>query len=129
MKKFLLLIVFVTFTTMMNAQVTAKAASKTTLPAKEAVAKPKQAANPAAYACMKCYNIEKSAGKCSKCQSDKVQLGTYYCQHCMKACGDKPGKCPMCGAATTQITRKFCASKMPAKTKAPEKKAAPAATK
>ena len=127
MKKILLLFVFVTFTSMMNAQTAAPAAPKTAAPAKEVAAKPKQVANPAAYACMKCYNIEKAAGKCSKCQSDKVQLGTYYCEHCMKGSGVKPGKCGMCGGKTTQMTRKFCASKMPTKTI--EKKVAPAATK
>lgn len=66
----------------MNAQTFAPAALKTNAPSKELATKSKQVANPVAYACMKCYNIEKEAGKCSKCQSDKVQLGTYYCENC-----------------------------------------------
>ncbi len=114
MKKILLTLVLVAFSTMMNAQnatqstsvVSAKEVTKTT------VAKTKQVANPAAYACTKCFNIEKVAGKCSKCQGEKVQLGTYYCEHCMKATGTKAGKCSSCGMPTTQMTRKFCASKM-----------------
>lgn len=106
MKKIILLLVFVAFSSFMNAQTSPVAASK-----KETVAKPKQVANPAAYACLKCYNIEKGAGKCSKCQADKVQLGTYYCEHCAKGTGAKAGKCDMCGAKTTQMTRKLCASK------------------
>jgi len=47
-------------------------------------------------------------------------LGTYYCQHCVKATGTKPGKCSTCGGATTQMTRKLCA----AHTDAAAKKAA-----
>ncbi len=85
---------------------TAKAETKTM------VEKTKKVANAAAFACMKCFNIEKTEGKCSKCQSDKVQLGTYFCEHCMKGTGAKPGKCDMCSAKTTQMTRKFCGSKM-----------------
>ena len=137
MKKILLALVLVAFSTMMNAQTAmpaltsaAKEAAKATVAktatqatqsapvtsAKAAVAntvaKTKQVANPAAYACTKCFNIEKAEGKCSKCQGEKVQLGTYYCEHCMKASGTKAGKCSSCGMATTQMTRKFCAGKV-----------------
>ena len=72
--------------------------------------KAKQVANPAAYACPKCFMISKGAGKCEHCQADKVQLGTYYCTSCMKSTSNKPGKCPTCNAATVQMTRKYCAS-------------------
>ena len=71
----------------------------------------KPAANPAAYACPKCYAITKDGGNCTKCNVAKVQLGTYYCEHCMKSCGAKPGKCASCGMASTQMTRKMCAAK------------------
>lgn len=124
MKKLILLFVLVAFTSFMNAQ-TAAPAQTTQATKKVMVAKTKQVANPAAYACMKCYNIEKTAGKCSKCQADKVQLGTYYCEHCSKGTGSKAGKCEMCGAKTTQMTRKLCASKthMDKKVDAPKKAA------
>jgi hypothetical protein len=108
MKKFLLMFVFVAFSSFMNAQT---ATTTTTATPKMAVTKTKQVANPASYACVKCFNIEKEAGKCTKCQADKVQLGTYYCEHCAKATGAKPGKCDMCSAKTMQMTRKFCNSK------------------
>ena len=68
---------------------------------------PKKVQNEAAYACPKCYEITKGAGKCAKCNMDKVQLGTYYCSMCMKGTGAKPGKCPTCGMKTTQMTRKY----------------------
>ena len=84
-----------------------------TAPAKAAetktAAKAKQVQNPAAYACPKCYTISKGAGKCEHCNVDKVQLGTYYCSHCMKSGGNKPGKCESCQMPMTQITRKYCA--------------------
>lgn len=81
-----------------------------TLPAKPSPQiKSKQTASPAAYACPKCYNIDKKEGKCEHCNVDKVKLGTYYCMHCMKSAGNKPGKCEGCKMATTQITRKYCA--------------------
>jgi len=68
----------------------------------------KQVQNPAAWACPACYKITKEGGQCADDKSAKIQLGTYYCQHCVKATGDKPGNCPMCKAATTQMTRKLC---------------------
>jgi hypothetical protein len=77
-----------------------------------------QVANPAAWACPKCFSITKAGGKCAADQSDMVQLGTYYCDHCMKASGSKAGKCASCSMATTQMTRKLCAQhtgKMPVK--------------
>ncbi|GAC1396006.1 MAG: hypothetical protein NVSMB63_16390 [Sediminibacterium sp.] len=67
----------------------------------------KQVQNPAAWACPKCYTITKDGGQCAHCKMDKVQLGTYYCTHCMKASGAKAGKCAACGMATTQMTRKL----------------------
>lgn len=79
----------------------------------------KHVQNPAAWACPKCYKITKEGGACMDDKTDKVQLGTYYCEHCVKGTGNKPGKCPTCGAATTQMTRKLCAQHM-----APAKKAA-----
>ena len=69
----------------------------------------KQVQNPAAYACPKCFKISKGAGQCPDDKTEKVQLGTYYCAHCMKTTGTKAGKCPTCGMATTQMTRKYCA--------------------
>ncbi|SDW96874.1 hypothetical protein SAMN05444410_107181 [Hydrobacter penzbergensis] len=74
-----------------------------------AAAKPKQVQNPAAWACPKCYAITKDGGQCASCKTDKVQLGTYYCAHCMKGTGTKDGKCPACGMATTRMTRKLVA--------------------
>ena len=75
--------------------------------AKKAVSK--HAQNPAAWACPKCFKITKDGGQCADDHSDKVQLGTYYCEHCMKATGSKAGKCPTCSGPTTQMTRKLCA--------------------
>ena len=91
-----------------------------TAPAKDtsAMAKHKQVQNPAAWACPTCFKITKDGGACADDKTAKVQLGTYYCAHCVKASGNKPGKCADCGAATTQMTRKLCASHtaaMPAK--------------
>jgi hypothetical protein len=82
--------------------------------------KQKQVQNPAAWACPTCFKITKDGGACADDKTAKVQLGTYYCQHCVKATGNKPGKCPDCGGATTQMTRKLCA----AHATAPVKKAA-----
>lgn len=56
--------------------------------------KAKHVQNPAAWACPKCYAITKDGGQCASCKTDKVQLGTYYCTHCMKGTGAKAGKCP-----------------------------------
>ena len=77
----------------------------------------KQTQNPAAWACPKCYKITKDGGDCADCKVAKVQLGTYYCEHCVKATGAKPGKCPACGGATTQMTRKLCADRTAAMSK------------
>lgn len=88
--------------------------------AKKMVAKHVQ--NPAAWACPKCYKITKDGGTCADDGTAKVQLGTYYCEHCVKATGAKPGKCPTCGGATTQMTRKLCAQRTAAAM--PVKKAA-----
>jgi Ni/Co efflux regulator RcnB len=68
-----------------------------------------QVANAAAWACPKCFAITKEGGQCAMDQTDKVQLGTYYCNHCMKATGAKPGKCATCTAPAVQMTRKLCA--------------------
>ena len=87
-----------------------------------ATAKHKQVQNPAAWACPTCFKITKDGGNCADDNTAKVQLGTYYCAHCVKATGAKPGKCPNCGGATTQMTRKLCASHATAA--APAKKAA-----
>ncbi len=72
-------------------------------------AKVKKMANPAAWACPKCFMITKEGGTCSMDQTAKVQLGTYYCDHCMKGTGTKAGKCADCSNATVQMTRKLCA--------------------
>ncbi len=88
------------------AQTTPSAATDT---AKKMVAKHVQ--NPASWACPKCYKITKDGGNCADDATAKVQLGTYYCEHCVKATGAKPGKCPTCGGATTQMTRKLCAQR------------------
>jgi hypothetical protein len=77
-----------------------------------------QVANPAHWACPKCFSITKEGGKCGADQTDMVQLGDYYCEHCVKGTGKKPGKCTSCSMATTQMTRKLCAKhngKMPVK--------------
>jgi rubrerythrin len=79
----------------------------------------KHVQNPAAWACPKCFKITKDGGTCADDNTAKVQLGTYYCEHCMKTTGNKPGKCPSCGNATTQMTRKLCGQH-----NAPAKKAA-----
>ncbi|MEP6748060.1 MAG: hypothetical protein ABJB86_10060 [Bacteroidota bacterium] len=113
MKKILLLVtvLFIAFTGF-SQTVTVKDTTVT--------AKHKQAQNPAAWACPTCFKITKEGGQCPDDKTDKVQLGTYYCAHCVKATGAKPGKCPTCGGATTQMTRKLCAAHMAA----PAKKAA-----
>jgi len=67
-----------------------------------------QVQNKAAWACPACYKITKEGGQCDMDKTAKIQLGTYCCQHCVKATGDKPGNCPMCKGATTQMTRKLC---------------------
>ena len=67
-----------------------------------------QKQSPAAWACPACYKITKEGGQCADDKTAKIQLGTYYCQHCVKATGDKPGTCPTCKGATTQMTRKLC---------------------
>jgi hypothetical protein len=100
-------------------------AQTTTAPAQQTTKK--QVQNPAAYACPKCFKITKEGGKCSVDGTDMVQLGTYYCLHCMKSTGTKPGKCPTCGMATTQITRKYCAAHGGTPLKDKQPKAAPAA--
>lgn len=82
------------------------------------VAKAKQIQNPAAWACPTCFKITKEGGQCPDDKTAMVQLGTYYCEHCVKATGNKPGKCPACGAATTQMTRKLCAKHASAAKKA-----------
>jgi hypothetical protein len=105
MKKLLASAIIILAAMSINAQTTtAEPAAKTTT-----AAKPKQTVNAAAYACPQCFAISKGAGKCEHCQADKVQLGTYYCTMCKKSTGTKPGNCPDCKMATTQITRKYCA--------------------
>ena len=104
MKKLFFLSLVVCLAMGASAQVT------TTQPVKQTVpSKPKQVANPAAYACPQCFAISKGAGKCEHCQANKVQLGTYYCFKCQKGTGSKPGTCPDCKGATVQVTRKYCA--------------------
>ena len=115
MKKILLFIAVALFA--INSQAQQAPAAKDTA---HHTMKAKQVQNPAAWACPKCYSITKAGGKCAADNTDMVQLGTYYCEHCMKASGNKPGKCATCGAATTQMTRKLCA----ARAAAPAKKAA-----
>ena len=67
-----------------------------------------QKQNTAAWACPACFKITKEGGQCAGDKTTKIQLGTYYCQHCVKATGDQPGICPTCKGATTQMTRKLC---------------------
>jgi len=102
----------------------AQAAAAAPVAAKAKTSTKTQVQNPAAYACPKCYQITKGAGKCTMDNSDKVQLGTYYCPHCMKASGAKAGKCASCGMATVQMTRKYCAKMggTPAKSATPTTK-------
>ena len=90
----------------------AQTATTTPAPKQTATAKPKHVQNAAAYACPKCFAITKGAGKCEKDGTDKIQLGTYYCPACMKGTGTKAGKCPTCGKATVQMTRKYCAQQL-----------------
>lgn len=100
-------------------------ANAQTAPPAPAAKTTKQVQNPAAYACPKCFQITKGAGSCASDGTAKVQLGTYYCTHCMKSTGAKPGKCPTCSGETTQITRKYCAKMggTPSKTTKPAKAA------
>ena len=70
-----------------------------------------QQGNPAAYACPKCFEVSKGEGNCSKCNVPKMQLGSYYCEKCMKSTGTKADNCSSCKGATTQMTRKYCAAK------------------
>jgi|SRR5579871_4677326 len=102
MKKLFVLASLLTFSVLSFAQQT---------PADTAKATAKHVQNPAAWACPKCFKITKDGGTCADDNTAKVQLGTYYCEHCVKATGNKPGKCPSCGAATTQMTRRLCASR------------------
>ena len=116
MKKLLLTCIIMLSAFLMYAQkMTTTTVTKTETPGKM-----KQMPNPAAYACPKCFDITKGAGKCAKCGVDKVQLGTYYCPNCMKNTGNKPGKCPTCNGATVQMTRKYCAEHGMKKGKAKE---------
>lgn len=84
-------------------------------PAGDSATAKKQKKNPAAWACPSCFKITKEGGNCEQDKSAKVQLGTYYCQHCMKATGTQPGQCAMCKGTTTQMTRKLCAQHRNAK--------------
>ena len=80
-----------------------------------------QVANPAGYGCPTCFATAKVGDKCAADQAEMIQLGTYYCEKCMKASADKPGKCANCSMQTTRMTRKLCATKTG---KMPVKKAA-----
>jgi hypothetical protein len=73
--------------------------------------KVKQVANAAGYGCPKCFSTAKMSGACAHDQTEMVQLGTYYCEKCVKATGDKPGNCGNCSGKTTRMTRKLCAQK------------------
>jgi hypothetical protein len=73
--------------------------------------KVKQVANAAAWACPKCFDITKAGGNCAQDQTDMVQLGSYYCEKCVKATGDKAGNCSSCSEKTVRMTRKRCAQK------------------
>lgn len=84
-------------------------------PAVDSAKAKKQKQNPAAWACPTCFKITREGGACEQDKTAKVQLGTYYCQHCMKATGTQPGQCPMCKGATTQMTRKLCGQHREAK--------------
>jgi hypothetical protein len=64
--------------------------------------------NNAAWACPACYKITREGGNCAGDKTAKIQLGTYYCQHCVSASGTEPGQCAMCKGATTQMTKKLC---------------------
>lgn len=68
----------------------------------------KQKQHGAAWACPACFKITKEGGQCTADKTPTIQLGTYYCQHCVKASGDKPGNCSTCKGATTQMTRRLC---------------------
>jgi hypothetical protein len=103
MERIAFLIIVLFFTASGFAQQTAVADSP------KHITKIKKVQNPAAWACPTCFKITKDGSQCPDDKTDKVQLGTYYCEHCVKATGNKPGKCPTCGAATTQMTRKLCA--------------------
>jgi rubrerythrin len=115
MKKLALIVSFVCASLFSMAQV--KTSADTTAAKPVHKEKVKQVQNAAAWACPKCYMITKEGGQCTMDQTDKVQLGTYYCEHCIKGTGTKPGKCPACSATTVQMTRKQCAKyqHMPAK--------------
>ena len=67
----------------------------------------KQKKHGAAWACPACFKITKEGGQCAGDKTAKIQLDTYYCQHCVKATGDKPGNCPTCKGTTTQMTRRL----------------------
>ncbi len=67
-----------------------------------------QKQNSAAWACPACFKITKEGGQCAGDKTTKIQLGTYYCQHCVKATGGQPGICTTCKGSTTQMTRKLC---------------------
>lgn len=62
----------------------------------------------AVWACPACYKITKEGGNCAGDKTAKIQLGTYYCQHCVKPAGNAPGQCSMCKRVTVQMTKKLC---------------------
>ncbi len=73
--------------------------------------KVKQVANAAGYGCPKCFATAKVAGACTTDKTEMVQLGTYYCEKCVKATGEKAGNCSACTTKTTRMTRKLCGQK------------------
>lgn len=62
----------------------------------------------AAWACPACYKITKEGGNCAGDKTAKIQLGTYYCLHCVRVSGNEPGQCTRCKRATVQMTKKLC---------------------
>jgi hypothetical protein len=83
--------------------------------------KVRQVANAAGYGCPKCFATAKVGGSCANDQTEMVQLGTYYCEKCVKTTGEKAGSCNNCSSKSTRMTRKLCAQK---NGKMPVKKAA-----
>jgi hypothetical protein len=69
---------------------------------------PGKKTNKTDWVCPACFKISKEAGACTQDKTATIQLGSYYCQRCVKASGGQPGQCRTCNGTTTQMTKKLC---------------------
>jgi hypothetical protein len=59
------------------------------------------------WVCPACFKVSKVSGACVQDKTATIQLGTYYCQRCVKPTGTEAGQCPTCKGVTTQMTKKL----------------------